>query len=58
MGKDFRSFADGQSLVKAFAEGLITEETALTYCSQKARMRRELDHLGKWESGWRRPAPG
>ncbi len=36
-----------QSLVKAFAEGLITEETALTYCSQKARMRRELDHLGK-----------
>ncbi len=36
-----------QSLVKAFAEGLITEETAITYCSIKSRMRRDLDNLKK-----------
>lgn len=36
-----------QSLVKAFAAGLITEETALTYCSIKSRMRRDLDNLKK-----------
>ncbi|MGI8437683.1 MAG: type IV pilus twitching motility protein PilT [Chthoniobacterales bacterium] len=36
-----------QSLVKAYAEGLITEETALTYCSIKPRMRRDLDNLKK-----------
>ncbi len=40
-----------QSLLKAFAENLISEETALTYCSQKARMRRDLDHLSKASGG-------
>ncbi|MBA3962400.1 MAG: hypothetical protein H0X40_10925 [Chthoniobacterales bacterium] len=36
-----------QSLLKAFTENLISEEIAITYCSNKARMRRDLDHLGK-----------
>ncbi len=36
-----------QSLVKAFAGGLIEEETALAYCSSKPRMRRDIDHLKK-----------
>lgn len=36
-----------QSLVTAFAKGLITEEAAVTYCSIKPRMRRDLDTLKK-----------
>jgi twitching motility protein PilT len=40
-----------QSLFNAFAENLISEETALTYCSQKSRMRRDLDQHGKLGRG-------
>lgn len=36
-----------QSLLKAFADNLITEETALTYSSHKPRMRRNLESLSK-----------
>ena len=40
-----------QSLFKAFVENLISEETALTYCSQNARMRRDLDQQDKLSKG-------
>lgn len=36
-----------QSLLTAFREGKITPETAITYCANKARMRRDLDNLAK-----------
>jgi twitching motility protein PilT len=36
-----------QSLLKAFAENLVTEETVMTYCTNKNRMRRELDQAKK-----------
>lgn len=32
-----------QSLLKAFEAGLITEESAMLYCSNKGKFRRELD---------------
>jgi twitching motility protein PilT len=32
-----------QSLLKAFAEGQVAEETAMIYCTNKTRMRRDLD---------------
>jgi twitching motility protein PilT len=32
-----------QSLLRAFEAGLVTEETTLIYCTNKARMRRDLD---------------
>jgi twitching motility protein PilT len=36
-----------QSLLKAFAANLATEETVMTYCTNKTRMRRELDQAKK-----------
>ena len=36
-----------QSLLKAFAANLATEETVMTYCTNKSRMRRELDQSKK-----------
>ena len=36
-----------QSRLKAFAAGLIAEDTTITYATNKARMRRDLDHLKK-----------
>jgi twitching motility protein PilT len=36
-----------QSLLRAFSEGLITEETAMLYCSSKGKFRRDLDMLKK-----------
>lgn len=39
-----------QSLQKAFEAGLITEETAILYCTNKNRMRRDLD-LSKKRTG-------
>jgi twitching motility protein PilT len=36
-----------QSLVKAYEENLITEETALLYCVNKAQMRQRLDTASK-----------
>ena len=32
-----------QSLLKAFEAGVVTDETALMYCTNKSRMRRDLD---------------
>ena len=40
-----------QSLLKAFAENLISEETTLTYCTQKSRMRRDIDQQKKLSKG-------
>lgn len=36
-----------QSLLKAFEAGVVAEETALTYCTNKGRMRRDLDLVNK-----------
>src|SRR5256714_1955699 len=36
-----------QSLLKAFDAGVVTEETALMYCTNKSRMRRDLDLANK-----------
>ena len=36
-----------QSLLQAFSQKLVTEETAMIYCTNKNRMRRELDTLKK-----------
>ncbi|HEX8280922.1 MAG TPA: hypothetical protein VF551_06075, partial [Chthoniobacterales bacterium] len=36
-----------QSLLKAFDADLVTEETAMLYCSNKGKFRRELDMLKK-----------
>ena len=36
-----------QSLLKAYAEGLIDEETAILYCSSKGKFRREMDAFKK-----------
>jgi twitching motility protein PilT len=36
-----------QSLLRAFSENLVTEETAMIYCTNKSRMRRELDTAKK-----------
>jgi twitching motility protein PilT len=36
-----------QSFLKAFTEDLVTEETAMTYCTNKNRMRRDLDQAKK-----------
>jgi twitching motility protein PilT len=36
-----------QSLLKAFGAGLVTEDTAMLYCSNKGKFRRELDSLKK-----------
>ena len=36
-----------QSLLKAYGEGLIDEETAILYCSSKAKFRREIDAFKK-----------
>ena len=41
----WRSF--DQSLLKAYADGLVDEETAMLYCSSKGKFRRELDALKK-----------
>ena len=41
----WRSF--DQSLLKAYGDGLINEETAMLYCSSKGKFRRELDALKK-----------
>ena len=34
-----------QSLLKAYGDGLVTDETAMLYCSSKGKFRRELDAL-------------
>lgn len=36
-----------QSLLRAYNAGLISEETLLTYCNNKGKMRQMLDHLRK-----------
>ncbi|MFN2507800.1 MAG: type IV pilus twitching motility protein PilT [Chthoniobacterales bacterium] len=36
-----------QSLLKACAAGLVTDETAMLYCSNKGKVRRDLDTLNK-----------
>jgi twitching motility protein PilT len=36
-----------QSLLKAFAAGLIDEDTAMLYCSSKGKFRREMDAFKK-----------
>ena len=36
-----------QSLLKAYADRLVTEETAMLYCSNKGKFRRELDAFKK-----------
>jgi len=36
-----------QSLLKAFGKDLVSEETAMTYCTNKNRMRRDLDQAKK-----------
>lgn len=36
-----------QSLLKAFAQNLVAEETVMTYCTNKNRMRRDLDQAKK-----------
>ena len=36
-----------QALLKAYGEGLITEENAMLYCSSKGKFRRELDAFKK-----------
>jgi twitching motility protein PilT len=36
-----------QSLVRAFESGFVTEETVMIYCTNKTRMRRDLDLLKK-----------
>jgi twitching motility protein PilT len=36
-----------QSLLKAYDQGLVAEETAMLYCSNKGKFRRELDALKK-----------
>ena len=36
-----------QSLLKAFGEGLIDEDTAMLYCSSKGKFRREIDAFKK-----------
>ena len=36
-----------QALLKAYGEGLVTEETAMLYCSSKGKFRRELDAFKK-----------
>jgi twitching motility protein PilT len=43
-----------QCLAKAFETAEINEETALLYCNDRARLRRELDLLNKRKGG---PAP-
>ncbi|HEV3410219.1 MAG TPA: PilT/PilU family type 4a pilus ATPase, partial [Chthoniobacterales bacterium] len=46
-----------QSLFRACEAGLIEEETALLYCTNKSRMRRDLDHLQKRRGGGEAHAP-
>ena len=41
--KDMRTF--DQHILELYSRGIITEKTALTYCSQKAEMNRGLDRL-------------
>jgi len=36
-----------QSIVEAYKLGIITDETALVSCTNKSKMRRELDHIQK-----------
>lgn len=45
------------SILEAFKSGIITEETALVSCTNKGKMRRELDLLGKQRGAATEQAP-
>jgi twitching motility protein PilT len=51
----WRSF--DQSLLKAYSEALVDEETAMLYCSNKGKFRRELDAFKKREGIGENEAP-
>jgi twitching motility protein PilT len=46
-----------QSFLKAFVEDQVTEETAMTYCTNKNRMRRDLDQAKKRRAAAATTAP-
>jgi len=46
-----------QSIVEAYKSGIITEETALVSCTNKSKLRRELDHIQKQRGVANQQAP-